>query len=82
MLGLFVLLLVDAAGRYVMARDRVAGWCISLGVCPCWVAAAIAADLAPAAFLALPWALAAALNIRTSRRVRARLEHVDGAPRA
>lgn len=82
MLGLFVLLLVDAAARYVMARDRVAGWWMSLGVCPCWVAAALAADLAPAAFLALPWAIAAALNIRSSRRVRAQLERVDGTPRA
>jgi hypothetical protein len=82
LITLFALLLVDAAARYVMARDRVTGWWISLAVCPCWAAAALLGGLEPAAFLALPWAIAAALNLRTSRRVRARLEGVDGAPRA
>lgn len=71
---LLALLLVDAGARYVMSRRQVAGWWVSLAVCPCWAAAAVLAHYAPAAFLALPWAIAAALNIRAGRRARADTE--------
>ncbi len=70
MAALFALLLVDAAARYVMCRRQTAGWWISLAVCPLWVPAALYAGYRPAAFLALPWAIAAALNIRAARRPR------------
>lgn len=74
MTALFALLLVDAGARYVMCRRQVAGWWISLVVAPCWALAALLEHYEPAAFLALPWAIAALLNIRAARRDRAVVE--------
>jgi len=69
--ALFGLLVVDAAARYVMARNQVFGWRVSLLVCPFWVAATVLGGYPWAAFLALPWAIAAAINIRRAKRARA-----------
>lgn len=70
MTALFLLLVVDAAGRYVMARRQSAGWWISLLVCPAWAITALVSDVPYAAFLALPWSIAAVINIRQARRDR------------
>jgi hypothetical protein len=68
MVALFTLALLDAAARYVTSRHRVAGWSITLALCPCLVTVALVVHLEPAAFLAVPWAIAASLNIRAARR--------------
>lgn len=65
---LFVLLVVDAAARYVMARNQTAGWWISLAVCPAWAVVALAGPVPYVAYLALPWSIAAMINIRRARR--------------
>lgn len=71
MTALFALLVVDAAARYVMARRQSAGWWISLYVCPVWAITALLSDVPYASFLALPWSIAALINIRQARRDRA-----------
>ncbi len=68
MAALFALLVVDAAARYVMGRRQSAGWWISLFVCPAWAITALVSDVPYAAYLALPWSIAALINIRQARR--------------
>jgi hypothetical protein len=67
----YVLGALGVAGQYVMVRNRLAGWWISLAAQPLWLAFALVTEQYGLLPLTVGYTFGAVLNIRQAHRDRA-----------